>query len=331
MRFQRSRNNPVIPRTAGTFYSKHAANPDVLFFRGTYFLYFRGQAQAGHDQIGVALARPEEFDGVHWEMAQHNPILPVSADPDAFDAGHILDPAAVVLGGRVYLYYSAHRRDWNNWNVPSHVGLAIATDGRHFEKHPDNPIIVGTAPEAVLHQGRVHLFFQRRAAAGNFEIYCCVSDDGVHFPAGSEQVVFRPSQRIGAFDAFSISTVRIWEAQGWFYMTYGGCDRYFDYPTAIGLARSRDLWQWERYPGNPILPRGAPGTWDEGALWFATVHRVKQVYYLWYEGTGAGLGLHTAAGREASRLCRAADYGGYGQTSFSQIGLAISTDARADW
>lgn len=331
MRFQRHPHNPVIPRTPGSFYSKYAANPDLLFFHGKYHLYFRGQAEAGHDQIGVAIARPEAFDGVHWEMVPHNPILPVSADPAAFDAGHILDPAAVVLDGRVYLYYSAHRKDWHNWNVPSHVGLAVSDDGLHFEKHPGNPIIAGTAPEVVLHQGRVHLFFQRRAAAGNFEIYCCASADGVHFAAGSEQVVLRPAQQAGAFDAFSLSTVRIWQAEGWFYLAYGGCDRFFDYPVAIGLARSRDLWQWERYPGNPILRRGAPGSWDEGALWFATVHRVNQTCYLWYEGTGTGLGLESTAAQEASRVCREHDYGGYGQTSFSQIGLAIATESMPEW
>lgn len=105
-------------------------------------------------------------------------------------------------------------------------------------------------------------------------------------------------------------------------MTYGGCPRYFDYPVAIGLARSNDLLHWERYPGNPILERGLPGTWDEGALWFATVLKKDQTYYLWYEGAGTGLDLDSQENKEASWLCREEDYGGYASCSFSQIGLA---------
>ncbi len=114
-------------------------------------------------------------------------------------------------------------------------------------------------------------------------------------------------------------------------MAYGGCDRYFDYPGAIGLARSHDLRNWERYPGNPILERGLPGSWDEGALWFATVLKVGHTYYLCYEGTGTGLGSETPEARKASRLCREEDYGGYAKTSFSQIGLATYEGRRPEW
>lgn len=114
-------------------------------------------------------------------------------------------------------------------------------------------------------------------------------------------------------------------------MTYGGCDRYFDYPLAIGLARSPDLLHWERYPGNPILTRGEAGTWDEGALWFATVYKKGQTYFLWYEGTGTGLGLASAEARRLSQQCREEDYGGYAESSFSQIGLATFTGKLPAW
>jgi hypothetical protein len=106
-------------------------------------------------------------------------------------------------------------------------------------------------------------------------------------------------------------------------MFYGGCSRWPDYPEAIGLARSRDLVNWERYPGNPVLERGTAGDWDEGALWFATVERIGGVYHLWYEGVGSDESLSGEARKEASRLCRNEDYGGYAETAFSQIGYAL--------
>ena len=88
--FQRHPDNPTIPRTPGTFYGIFSANPDLLLFNGKYHFYFRGQGDEGHDQMGVAYATPETFDGVRWEMAPENPIIKVGADPDDFDSAHVL-------------------------------------------------------------------------------------------------------------------------------------------------------------------------------------------------------------------------------------------------
>jgi len=321
--FTRYPGNPIIPRTQGTFFSIFSANPDLLIFKDVYYLYFRGQAEAGHDQIGVAYARPENFDGIHWTLAPENPVIRVGADTDDFDSGHILDPAAIVWNGDVYLFYSAHNIHWKSRNVPSSIGLAVSHDGIRFEKHARNPVVFGTAPEALVFQNSVHLFFQRRNAGGYFEIHHCPSVDGVIFSEQNARVVFRPSAIPGAFDSYSISTVRLWPEGDWFYMVYGGCDRYYDYPGAFGLARSKNLLDWERYPGNPIFKRGEAGTWDEGAVWFATVYKHGETYFLWYEGAGCGIRLSTPQAKLASQDCRDQDYGGYGKTSFSQIGMAV--------
>ena len=327
MRFERYEGNPIIPRTPGTFYSVFAANPDVLFFRGKYHFYFRGQAEAGHDEIGVAYASPEAFDGVHWEIHPGSSVVRVGKSKSDFDSAHVLDPAAVEFNGRVYLYYTAHSLDPN---VASSTGLAISDDGTHFEKVAAVHGAPGIAPEAVVCGGRVYLFTSCRSPGGAFEIRCSVSNDGVRFSAAPKPVVFRPSGTAGAFDRFSVTTVRIWPEGGRYYMTYAGCDRYADYPGAIGLARSDDLLNWERYPGNPIFTRGEPGTWDEGALWFATVLKHGGTYYLWYEGWGTGLGLATPEAREASRSAREDNYGGQGK-AFSQIGLATWSGGMPEW
>ena len=332
VQFSKHPANPVIRRTPGTFFAKHAANPDLLEFAGTCFLYFRGQDARGHDEIGVAHTSRSAFDGVSWTIPAENPIIRVSPDPAEFDSGYILDPAAIIIGGKIYLYYTAHRADWQSWNTPSHIGLAVSDGGFHFEKSGNNPIIEGMAPEIIQHAGIFRLFFQRLCEdRTHFEIWCCTSPEGVHFSAADARIVFRPSGEAEAFDRCSISTVRIWHEHDWFYMTYGGCPKFIDYPAAIGLARSRNLRHWERYPGNPILAAGTPGAWDEGALWFATVFKMNSTYYLWYEGTGTASSLSNSEGREISRLCRQENYGGYGIASFSQIGLASFKGEIPDW
>lgn len=57
-----------------------------------------------------------------------------------------------------------------------------------------------------------------------------------------------------------------------------------DKPDAFGLARSADLLYWERFPHNPVFRKGAPGAWDDGAIWFGTVFEWQGNLYLIYEG-----------------------------------------------
>jgi predicted GH43/DUF377 family glycosyl hydrolase len=314
--FVRHPDNPVIPRRANTFFSIYAANPDVILYHGNFYMFFRGQDERGHDQIGVAFTPKSDFDGVAWNFYEGNPVI--AAGPEDFDAAHVLDPATVVVQDRLYLYYTAHPIDPN---LPSAIGLALSDDAIHFRKFESNPVITGgIGPEVVYLNGKFYLFYQRSDATGAFQIFVCISEDGIHFEPSNERVVFRPSGKIGSFDCFSISTVRIFHEPPCYYMVYGGCDRFADSPIGFGLARSLDLFHWERYPGNPIMWRGVMGTWDEGAVWFGTVARVDDTYYLWYEGAGGG-----------GEISRTQNYGGYGKTTFSQIGLAIAQHPLPDW
>ncbi|MFP4385520.1 MAG: hypothetical protein ACLFSE_15860 [Spirochaetia bacterium] len=101
--FKKFSGNPVIPNTPGTFFSRYAANPDLLLYRGKFHFYFRGQGEEKRDQIGVAFAGPDRFDGIHWNFHPENPVIP-AGKPDQFDGRHVLDPASVLIGSKVFLY-----------------------------------------------------------------------------------------------------------------------------------------------------------------------------------------------------------------------------------
>ena len=313
--FEKYADNPVIPAAHGTFYSFYSANPDILEFKGKLFYYFRGQSEAHHDQIGVAVEEKDGFDGIRFRNILPDPVIPVSADPDAPDSLHILDPGSAVLNGKVFLYYSAYSEKGG-------FGICLATseDGVRFERSPLNPIVTGAlAPEPVIKDGRIYLFYQRwqEKNGKHAQTYFCPSGDGYTFDFSEETEVFSPPE-----DCVSISTNRIYREGEWYYDLFGKCRKFKDYPESIGIARSRDLIRWE-YSEKDVITRGAPGTWDEGALWFATVYRQNGRYYLWYEGGGTGNGRNTPGDIVASDLAIHSDYGGYGVTSFSQIGLAV--------
>jgi hypothetical protein len=62
---------------------------------------------------------------------------------------------------------------------------------------------------------------------------------------------------------------------------------------------------WQKYP-EPVFLRGDAGQWDDGGIWIGDIAHVGNIYYLWYEGRGAGIDRN----RE------------YAPGGFSQIGLA---------
>jgi predicted GH43/DUF377 family glycosyl hydrolase len=321
IRFKRIFNSPYIPKTPGTFYSILVANPAVTEYKGNTYFIFRGQGDSGHDQIGMWTTPSDNADGLYWNYHQPLPIIPVSNDPNAIDNQHILDPGVIAKGDSLFVYYTGKslRKE------PNHsVCLAISTDGTTFTKYPSNPIIEGgIAPEVVYHNKLFYLFYQRQNEKGYWEVFVSKGTNGIDFDTSKEQLVFGPSHIPGTIDYFSVTTIRIFKEANYFYMTYGACTKYIDYPESIGLARSTDLMNWQRHAYNPIFERGDAGTWDEGALWFPTIRNIQGKYLMWYEGAGSGLGSETEDARKASKIAREQNYGGYLKTSFSQMGIAV--------
>lgn len=302
-RFQWKRyaGNPILPAKPNTWMEDQTANPDLLLIGTDYFLYFRGQ-QGGHDRIGVASISIDRFDGATWEVFP-DPIIDVGG-PGAPDELHALDPAAVFVDGKIFLYYSGVSP-----TCPRAICLAISDDGVHFKKYLHNPILIGGCPEVVYHDRKFYLFYWRPVARGiGFEIHLAISNDGFHFEPVSRQPVL-PIGSPGAWDSHSVETPRIFKEGEIYYMMYCGSDRYDDYPWYAGLATSTDLIHWDKYQGNPIFARGNEGEWDEGAIWFTTVEKINGLYYLWYEGYGGG-------------TARFEPYGSYLKGGKSQIGLA---------
>ncbi len=318
--FEKISMEPSVLRTPNTFYSKLVANRAVLEFRGVTHFIFRGQGESGHDQIGMWTTPSDKADGIHWEVHIPSPIIPVSADPTAPDNQHILAPGVVVKGDSLFVYYMAKSAKPNpNYSIC----LSISTDGITFNKYASNPVLdLAIEPEVVFHNGLLYVFYQEQVE-DYWEVYVATSKNGIDFNRAPKRKILGPSHTPGAFDEHSVATVRISKEGENFYMTYGACKKYIDYPESIGLARSTDLIHWEQYAHNPVFLRGDAGTWDERALWFPTVHEMQDQYVMWYEGGGSGLGLQTDEAHEASRKAREENYGGYMNTSFSQIGTAI--------
>ena len=60
-----------------------------------------------------------------------------------------------------------------------------------------------------------------------------------------------------------------------------------DWIEQTGVATSRDLQTWTRYPGNPILPAGPPQSWDHRFASDPAVLRYKKWWVMYYYGLAA--------------------------------------------
>jgi len=301
-RWKRYSKNPVFPTVPSSWMESQTANPDLLLNGDNYFMYFRGQ-QGGHDRIGVATIPRKEFDGVRWHI-RPDPIIDVGP-PGSWDETHCVDPATVLVNGRVYLYYTGV-----NPRVDRSVMLAVSDDGIRFTKYDKNPVIPGGgAPEVVYHDSTFYLYFWWPVPnKKGFQIHYATSRDGYHFTEPSREPAISVGPE-GSWESFTVETQRIFSEGGLFYMVYCGSDRNKDYPWNAGLATSEDLIHWEKYPNNPIFSRGEERAWDEGAIWFPTVERINGRYYMWYEGYGGG-------------TARTEAYGSYLKGGKSQVGMA---------
>ncbi len=278
-------STPMIPTVPGTWKSNYTANPDLLLIKDTYFLYYRGQKDDQHDRLGVMTVPAKDFDGKTWHEYAGNPVVDVGK-AGSFDHQHALDPASVLVNGTVFLYYSAIGH-----NPRQSVGLAVSQDGFKFTKYKDNPVIVGRAPE-VVHDGKLfYLYYVNGNRRGGYQINLAVSSDGYRFKNYENNPVLREGQgplTPENWDGKTVTTPRIFKEKNTYYMIYAGDHLRIDSPRSFGLATSTDLYNWKKYPGNPIFSASDKKEWDGGYIWFGTVENINGVYYMWYEGAGEG-------------------------------------------
>ena len=289
--------NPVWPSAPNSLKAWHTANPDILATDSTIYFYYR--SGDGTDRISLATVPYNIFNGRNFIDVPNNPIVDVTKK--SFDSRACLDPATLRFNNRTFLYYSGLGEG------DDMVGLAVAGDYQNFTKQ-ERPVIKGRAPEVVLKDGVIYMFYVLPNAIGGYSIYLATSTDGYDFRQYGKAPVLNYSAP-GAWDDKTVTTPRISEKDGVYYMVYAGDNMYRDYPPYFGLAFSYDLIHWTRSTQNPVFSRGKKGQWDDGGIWYGELFLYKGRYHLYYEGWGGGESHENE----------------YGRGGHSQVGMATGS------
>jgi hypothetical protein len=301
-RFVRRSTDPVI-EAAEPWCSDFVAITSCVR-RGTdLWLYAEGSSVA-HEQIGLFIGDPRP-EAPTFSGHPANPVLRVGG---GYADGGVFDPSVIRLGDVWHMYFSATEGDAHDFAhrlahgeavegpVGEWIGVATSDDGVTFTKRGAGAVMPGRCPFAFVRDGVVHLY-SVKVHDGGYRIHLSTSTDGVSFTShGSEPVLDVGAE--GEWDCRSVTTPKVIEDGGLFWMSYAGDATGFDDLTGIGIAWSRDLVEWTKAAGNPVFGLGDAGSFDGVSVQSPLLVRDGERVLMFYAGSDrtVGDGLHSQVG-----------------------------------
>jgi hypothetical protein len=150
----------------GTFDSHSVFTPNVLAFKGKYYLYYTGvqptpgntkgkfEGNSTTDITALGLAVSDSPDGPFKRVA-NNPILEISQVAEAFDSYRIDDASLLVRDNKVWLYYKGRSRIHGTKGAHfTQMGVAIAD-------FPEGPYVKNSTP--ILDKSHEVLIWKQEA------------------------------------------------------------------------------------------------------------------------------------------------------------------------
>ena len=231
-------------------------------------------------------------------------LLTKSDNPKDFDSVYATCPFVFTANGRFYMTYVGHD------GIGYQTGLAESDDLINWRKLG---LIIGREANSKFRQFSIGLtsilrendlsspgalkkvngryvgswlaFPEQGHEAGPAVIGLAWSDDLKQWDLGDP--VLRPEdgatwERGGLYKSY------LMEADGVYYIFYNAKDKTTGgWREQTGMATSRDLKTWTRHPGNPIIPNGPPGSFDEKFASDPVVARSGNYWAVYYFGLAA--------------------------------------------
>ncbi len=241
--WQKYPDNPVLDIGApGTWDSGEVLCPSVIYDGSEYKMWYTGSSHA----IGFATSP----DGINWTKYPDNPV---------FTASPFASAQTVLFNDGVY-------KMW--YQSGGEIGYATSPDGINWTRYANNPVLEGSHP-CVLFDGAEYKMWY-----GQLSISYATSPDGINWTEHPDNPVLRPGGSNSTWDRERVSYPSVLFDGSIYEMWYGGMNAYYAPDMfGIGYAISLDGVNWTKHPGNPVLDKGDPGTFDGHYILDAAVIR----------------------------------------------------------
>lgn len=256
-----------------------AKDPAVVRLEETYYLYY---SVFFGEVLGIGIAVSSDLE--NWSEQGR---FPVTQECEKTGIGA---PGAIVRDGRIHLFYQTYgtgERD-SICHAWSDDGLQFIKDASNPVYHPSADWCCGRAIDADVcyFRNRWYLYIATRDHERNIQkIGAAYAEADSDFSRGSwkqvcRRAVLSPEMK---WEQKCIEAPACVEYEGKLYLFYGGA--YNCSPQQIGCAVSEDGVSFEKVSTEPVLPNGAPGSWnaDESGHPFVFQDRDGKIY-LFYQG-----------------------------------------------
>ena len=270
--FKKYSNVPVIgDEKTGSYF-----DPFVIEIDGEYIMYFSNRNKGSIDVT-------KSKDGINWS----SPITALEGSDSTLDT--IINRAGVLYKDNKYMMWYTGQHD--NY---SEIGYAESTDGIHFEKTLNAPVLkpdkeyenTNVMNPHVIYDEEEQIYKMWYAAGEQYEpdVICyATSKDRINWEKYNNNPVLTKSSNIKSYDSFKVGAADVHKLDtNKYLMFYIG---YTDINTArIMFATSEDGIKWKK--SDKYIIEGTIFTFDQEATYkpSALYNKKEKRWYLWYNG-----------------------------------------------
>jgi predicted GH43/DUF377 family glycosyl hydrolase len=235
-----------------------------------------GLAAGGVGHIGYA----ESQNAITWTRPYPEPVLS-PGNYGEWDATNVTPGAIIKVDGIYKMYYGGWADQEGQWSI----GLATSSDGIHWNKYPNNPVLKGTSgweyqisPSSVIQiEGKYYMYYTARNFP-NYSIGLATSSDGINWTRYSGNPILSPTN---SWESTGVYNPSIISDNGIFKMVYSNA-----YPNnALGIATSTNGINWNKSEENPIFDnQKTTDNWGLGAIGYPFLIKINNEYRIYYSG-----------------------------------------------